>query len=285
MAASVSEIPRGDITTAINFVKPLAQGDEPYFMYVRKAPPEGVPIFNLQFEQHVTTIHDLRGRESSVNLNNDSLQLLKEASLPTGVNFASNESITKLHYPSVEKQIRAAMPDASKIFVFRHAVRKTDNPAEYAPAALFAHVDHTAPAVADRVTRHLGSEAPSLLKGRYRLVHHWQVINEPVQTCPLAFVSASTVGDNDVAPVVSHLPDFSEDFGVAHYQAGHKWYYWSGVAPNEAILMQLFDSAAADPASGVKGGRAVHSAFVDPRTPADAPPRFSIETSVLVFGP
>ncbi|KAH8587797.1 hypothetical protein B0O99DRAFT_640794 [Bisporella sp. PMI_857] len=282
---AVVDIPRGDLFTAINFVKPLSLGDEPYYMYVRKAPPEGVPIFNLQIESHNTTIHDLRGIEDSVNFDNDSLKLLKSAPVPTGVEFESEESVKKIHYPSVEKQIREAIPDATKIVVFRHAVRKTDNPAQYAPAALFAHVDQTAPAVADRVRRHLGSQADSLLKGRYRLVHHWQVINEPVQTFPLAFASAATVGADDIAPIVSHLPDFSEDFGTPRFRESQKWFYWSGVTPNEAILMQLFDSAASDPASGVKGGRAIHSAFVDPRTAADAPPRFSIESSVLVFGP
>lgn len=279
------EIPRGDVTTAINFVKPLEPGDEPYYMYIRKAPPEGVPLFNLRIEPQVTTIHDLRGLEDTVSFDKDSLKLLQNAPVPTGVDFSSDESIQSKHYPSVEKQIREAMPESTKIHVFRHAVRKTDDPAKYAPAAMFAHIDQMGPAVADRVRRHLGDEAESLLRGRYRLVHHWQVINEPVQSCPLTFASAETVGPDDVDPVVSHLPSFSEDFGVARFRKAQKWQYWSGVKPSEAILMQLFDSAAADPASGVKGGRAIHSAFMDPRTPENAPPRFSIETSVLVFGP
>jgi len=285
MAAAAVDVARGDVTTAINFVKPLGLGDEPYYVYVRKAPPEGVPIYNIQVEPKVTTIHDLRGHEDSVNFDNDSLKLLPEAPFPTGVDFTSEASVQKIHYPSVERQIREAIPDATKIVAFRHAVRKTDHQAPFAPATLFAHIDQTAPAVADRVRRHLGSEADELLKGRYRLLHHWQALNAPVQTFPLAFASASTVDPDDISPIVSHLPEFSEDFGTPRFRESQKWYYWSGASPNEAILMQLFDSAASDPASGVKGGRAIHSAFVDPRAPADAPPRFSIETSVLIFGP
>lgn len=279
------EIPRGDVCASINFLKPLGPDDDPYYIYIRCAPPEGIPPMNLRIEPHRTTIHDLRGHEQTVNLDQDSIKLLASAAIPPEVDFGSDESIKHAYYPAVEKHLRAAIPDATQIRIFRHAVRHTGAPKQYAPAALFAHVDQTGPAVADRVRRHLGTEASSLLQGRFRLIHFWQVINGPVQTMPLAFASAATVSDADLAPVVSHLADFSEDFGAPRFNESQKWYYWSGVDPGEAIVMQLFDSAAADPASGVRGGRAIHSAFKDPRTPENALPRFSIETSALVFGP
>ena len=47
---------------------------------------------------------------------------------------------------------------------------------------------------------------------------------------------------------------------------------------NEALLFKTFDSAT--------DGRArftIHSSFDDPTSPADAPPRTSIETRCLVF--
>jgi hypothetical protein len=240
---------------------------------------------NLRIEPRLTTIHDLRGHEETVNLDHDSLKPLRSAPVPYQVDFGSDESIKNTYYPAVEKHLRAAIPDATKMSIFRHAVRHTGAPKEYAPAALFAHVDQTGPAVADRVRQHLGMEAPALLQGRFRLIHFWQAINGPVQTMPLAFASAATVSDADISAIVSHLTDFSEDFGAPQFSENQKWYYWSGVGPDEAIVMQLFDSAAADPTSGVRGGRAIHSAFKDPRTPENALPRFSIETSVLVFGP
>ena len=279
------EIPRGDVTANINFLKPLGPYDDPYYIYIRCAPPESVPPMNLRIEPHSTTIHDLRDREHTVNLDHDSIKLLRSAAIPPGVDFGSDESIKDTYYPDVEKHIRAIIPDATKICIFRHAVRHTGAPRQYAPAALFAHVDQTGPAVADRVRRHLANEASSLLQGRFRLVHFWQAINGPVQTMPLAFASAATVSDADVAPVVSHLADFSEHFGAPRFNEDQKWYYWSGVDSGEAIVMQLFDSAVVYPANAVYGGGAIHSAFKDPRTPENALPRFSIETSVLVFGP
>lgn len=280
-----AKIPRGDVSTNINFLKPLGPDDDPYYIYIRCAPPEAVPLMNLRIEPRPTMIHDLRGHEETVNLDHDSLNLLRSAPVPYQVDFGSDESIKNTYYPAVEKHLRTAIPDATKMSIFRHAIRHTGAPKEYAPAALFAHVDQTGPAVADRVRRHLGMEAPALLQGRFRLIHLWQAINGPVQTMPLAFASAATVSDADISAVVSHLSDFSEDFGAPQFSENQKWYYWSGVGPDEAIVMQLFDSAAADPASGVRGGRAIHSAFKDPRTPDNALPRFSIETSVLVFGP
>ena len=48
--------------------------------------------------------------------------------------------------------------------------------------------------------------------------------------------------------------------------------------PDEALLLKCSDSATDVPARF-----APHSAFIDPTTPADAPPRESIEVRTLVF--
>jgi hypothetical protein len=124
-----------------------------------------------------------------------------------------------------------------------------------------------------------------------------------VYTCPVAVASSATVKDEDIRTFVSHLggvgglgmplgrpvakPDpaeqYREDFGAPRYADGQRWHYLSGISQDEALLIQIYDSAATVKGSGVKGGRAVHSAFRDPRTPAGAPDRWSIEVSCLVF--
>jgi hypothetical protein len=48
--------------------------------------------------------------------------------------------------------------------------------------------------------------------------------------------------------------------------------------PDEALLLKCSDTATSVPARFTP-----HSAFVDPTTPADAPPRESIEVRTLVF--
>ena len=58
----------------------------------------------------------------------------------------------------------------------------------------------------------------------------------------------------------------------------HRWFYVSALREDEALLVKCYDSAL--------DGRArfaPHSAFEDPTTPPDAPPRESIELRAFVF--
>ncbi|KAJ6142461.1 hypothetical protein N7471_001914 [Penicillium samsonianum] len=231
-------------------------------MSIKCSPPEGVSYTNIRGEPSMVTVQDLRGKESSVNLDHDSIHI-------------------------VQGQILANVPGATKVHIFRHGIRYTNNfPVPYNPPALIAHLDHTGAAVVDRVRYHLHEEeAEKLLQGHYRVIHFWQCLNGTVYTCPLAIASSATVKDKDIVTMVSHLKDLSEDFGAPINRDHQKWYYLFRVGADEAIMLQIFDSYGSKPGSGVKGGRAVHVAFKDPRTPPNAPYRWSIETSALVFGP
>jgi hypothetical protein len=62
------------------------------------------------------------------------------------------------------------------------------------------------------------------------------------------------------------------------YNPNHRWFYFPEMTPDEALLLTCYDSAT--------DGRTrfgPHTAFVDPTTPTDAPPRESIELRTLVF--
>lgn len=59
------------------------------------------------------------------------------------------------------------------------------------------------------------------------------------------------------------------------YNEGQKWYYKSGLTPEEVILIKCFDSE--------DGLRVPHSAFVDPDTDDIEEARESIEVRALVF--
>lgn len=281
-------VPSGDVTATLLFSRPFAEGEVPY-MYIKVPPPEGVPYTNISPVPNAVTVHDLRGKESTVDLDHDSIQIVQNIPRSKEIDFDDETSIKGIYYPFVERQIKAHVPSAKRVHIFRHGIRHTKNyPLQYNPPAMIAHLDHTGPAVADRVTRHLGADAPKLLEGRYRLIHFWQSLAGTVYTCPLAIASAGTVKDEDMVRMISHVKDdngerFSEDFQAPIYKEHQKWYYLSGVQEDEAILLQISDS---DVKKGgrVLNGRAPHVAFRDPRTPENAPQRWSIEVSCLVFG-
>ncbi|KAI2787751.1 hypothetical protein POX_f08128 [Penicillium oxalicum] len=299
--------PKGDITTPILFAQDFQKPSTGY-MFIKNPPPAGVPYTNIRGEPAMVTVEDLRGKENSVNLDRDSLQVLQgltDVPRSPEVNWNSVESVEKTFYPAVEAAIKSAIPGAHTVHIFRHGIRHTQNwPVPYNPPAMIAHLDQTGPAAINRVLRHMGPvEGPRLLQGRYRIVHFWTPLNGPVYTCPVAVASSATVKDNDIQIFVSHLggiggldmplgrpvakPDASEqyreDFGAPRYADGQRWFYLSGITQDEALLIQIFDSNALQKDSTVQGGRAVHSAFRDPRTPQGAPDRWSIEVSCLVF--
>ncbi|KAI9776746.1 MAG: hypothetical protein M1839_009390 [Geoglossum umbratile] len=307
LAANLPPPPSGDITTPVLFAQHFDKGTTGY-MFIKNPPPAGVPYTNIRGEPSLVTVEDLRGKEASVTLDRDSLQILRGLTqVPRNpeVNWDSNSSIETTFYPAVESAVKAAIPGTHTVHIFRHGIRHSKNwPVPYNPPAMIAHLDQTGPAVINRVLRHMGPvDGPRLLQGRYRIVHFWTPLNGPVYTCPVAVASSATVADEDVRIFVSHLggvgglgmplgrpvakPDpaeqYREDFGAPRYADGQRWFYLSGITQDEALLIQIFDSKSLLKGSEVKGGRAVHSAFRDPRTPPGAPDRWSIEVSCFVF--
>ena len=68
-----------------------------------------------------------------------------------------------------------------------------------------------------------------------------------------------------------------ETYGVK-YNPAHRWFYIPEMRTDEVLLLKCYDSEL--------DGRArflPHTAFIDPTTPSDAPPRESIELRTLVF--
>jgi hypothetical protein len=309
LAAQVGPPPGGDITTPLLFAQEFSKGSTGY-MFIKNPPPAGVPYTNIRGEPSLVTVEDLRGKENMVTLDHDSLQILQNlnAKIPKApeVDWDSPSSVESVVYPAVQAVMQATLPGNPTVFAFRHAIRHTKAwPVPYNPPAMIAHLDQTGPAAVNRVLRHMGPvEGPRLLQGRYRIVHFWQPLNGAVYASPVAVASSATVKDDDIRTFVSHLggvggpdmplgrrpivPDapghqYREDFGAPRYAEGQRWFYYSGISRDEAMLIQIFDSKALLKGSDVKGGRAVHSAFRDPRTPPGAPDRWSIEVSCLVF--
>jgi hypothetical protein len=58
----------------------------------------------------------------------------------------------------------------------------------------------------------------------------------------------------------------------------HRWFYVPRMRTNEALLLRCYDSK-----TDGRARFAPRSAFTDPTTPPDAPPRESIEIRALVF--
>jgi hypothetical protein len=172
---------------------------------------------------------------------------------------------------------------ADRVHIFDHTVRRRVPGAQdrrdglRQPVAR-VHVDHTEKSGPQRVRDLLPDEADELLRGRLQIINLWRPIRGPLRDSPLAVCDAGTVSRQDLVPSDLIYPDRTGETYAVLFSPAHRWYYVPEMERDEVLLLKCYDSR-----SDGRARFAPHSAFVDPTTPSDAPPRESIELRSLVF--
>lgn len=132
--------------------------------------------------------------------------------------------------------------------------------------------------------------AEKLMSSRWGIINVWRPL-KPLTRDPLGVCDGSSVPERDLKEFTFNLKgpngtytDISKGDKVTSWSVyrpqkpgAHKWYYLSGMSPEEVILIKCFDSK--------KDGRcrrAPHSAFEDKRY-LDHEARTSVEVRCLVF--
>jgi hypothetical protein len=250
----------------------LKRGPERPAYYVIDPPP-GVPRWNGVDDPHEVFIEDARGRESEFTLDRNGFALVKAPSAVA--DFYDSEEIKRVYYPEVERLLRDTL-EASRVVVFDHNVRNAGRPGVDPPSRQ-VHNDHTVNSAPRRVRDHLGAEAEELLKHRFGVVNVWRPIRGPVLDSPLALCDARSFTNDDLIATDRVYAHVRGETSRVEYNPSHRWYYFSEMQPDEALLIRIHDSA--------DDGRArlsFHTSFENPLTP-HAPPRESIEVRALVF--
>jgi hypothetical protein len=243
--------------------------------YYRIEPPPGVPVWNGLDDPREVSIEDARGRESEFTLDGNGFALVKA---PTAAaNFYDPEEVKRVYYPEVEQLLRDRL-GASRVFIFDHNVRNASQPG-LAPPSRQVHNDHTVSSAPRRVRDHLGADAEELLKHRFGIVNVWRPVRGPVLDSPLALCDAQSFTDDDLIASDLVYAHVRGETSRVEYKPTHRWYYFSEMQTDEALLIRIHDSA--------NDGRArlsFHTSFENPLTPG-APPRESIEVRALAFFP
>jgi hypothetical protein len=265
------------VKAELNYLAPIVGKPRTYAF----DPPPGEPKSTNLPEPHIVPIFDGRLIAKSFSLDREGFELVRH---PTVVrNFLDDEEVRRVYYPLVEAFLKATLR-ADRVFIFDHTVRKrVEGAADIRGAgprqpATRVHVDQTVTSGANRVREHLPDEAEELLKGRVQVINLWRPIRGPVQDTPLAMLDGRTVKDGDLVASDLIYPNRRGETYSVKYSSDHRWFYFPEMTPDEAILLKCYDSET--------DGRTrfgPHTAFVDPNTPADAPPRESIELRTLVF--
>ena len=262
------------ITAPLSYLAPTA---ETPFTYTYE-PPAGQPA--RHGEPDIRRVAVANGRGVATSLDREGFELHR---VPTAMgDFYDAETVKRVYYPEIERLLKDAT-GAAEVLIFDHTVRNTapeqQSGRRVRGAAARVHNDYTEASAPQRVRDLLPpAEAEARLGRRYAEINVWRPISGPVKTQPLALCDARSLDPADLVRTELRYPDRTGEIYTVTFSPRHRWLYFPEMRADEALLIKCFDSA--------RDGRArlsVHTAFDDPATPANAPPRESIEVRAFVF--
>lgn len=262
-----------DVTTSLNY---LGEVNEPLFTYAYDSPP-GHPKTNVTMMPRPVVVHDARWLNPVPTVDREGFALVRQRSRLE--NFYDEDQVRGVYYPECERLL-SDLTGAPRVVVFDHIVRnatRTNEKGIKMPATA-VHNDYTASSGPQRLRDLLPEEAVELLRNRFAIINVWRPLRGPVLDSPLGVCDARSIAPDDLVPNARIYPDRRGEIQAVKFNRAHRWYYFSEMQPEEALLLKCFDSA--------HDGRArftAHSAFLDPTAPPDSPPRESIETRALVL--
>ena len=267
------------VEAELNYLVPMHE--RPRYLAYNTGPE--APQSNMAHQAHRVRIHDMRPAASEIALDSQGFALAEQRTAVR--DFWDDDEVRRVYYPEAAQFIAEAT-GASRVFVFDHVQRRrVPGSADRSAAgprqpATRVHVDHTARSGPQRVRDLLGDEAEELLRGRVQVINLWRPIRGPLRDAPLAVCDAGTVEPSDLVPSdLVYRDRVGETYSVL-YNPAHRWYYVPEMRRDEALLLKCCDTR-----TDVRARFMPHSAFTDPTTPRDAPPRESIELRTLVFHP
>ena len=244
----------------------------------------GSVVRDGDYTEAVVQVHDARALVPAPTLDRQGFALVTPDFAPPA--DGDPEAIRAETYPLVERYLRR-LTGATRVLVFDHNLRSGDQrraEAEgLAPPVRMAHNDYTeasGPKRAREVLEDAGlpeAEIEHLLAGRVAQINLWRPL-KPVRSAPLTLADARTVAAEELVPTKRVSKTRSGEIYYVAHGFGQLWYSFPDMDPDEALLIKGYDSA--------KDGRArftPHSAYDDPRSPANAPPRESIELRTFAF--
>ena len=237
---------------------------------------------NLKLDLRVVDIRD--ARDAGLTLEREGITI---AAHPTAVlDFRDQEAARTVYLQEVEQLIRDLTGAARVVVMGGAGLRYAERSPDYGTGvnsypARFIHIDYTdtsAPDLAGR-TPAAAEARPGRRMAGYNI---WRVVSQPPQDVPLAVCDARSVAAEDLVRGdaffdVGDPPWWNFEAYLVRHNPAHRWYYYSDMRPDEALVFKSFDS---DPGEAV---RVPHTAFNDPSAPADAPARVSVEARAFAF--
>lgn len=223
-------------------------------------------------------IADARELSPAPEIDREGFGLVTE---PTRVaNFYDADEVRRVYYPEVVEFVKR-VTGARAVHVFDHTLRVEDEATRRKYGTRLpvqvVHNDYTEDSAPKRVRDLLGAEAEAFLSRRYAFVNVWRSFGESAERFPLAVADGRSVPSADIIGVDMIYPDRVGEIYYAAHSPGQRWYWFSRMRRDEAMLLKCFDSA--------RDGRmryTIHTGFANLSAPPGTPPRESIEVRTLL---
>ena len=264
------------VRAELQYVQPPA---DRLFSYTYEPPP-GRPLSNAVSDPVKVAIKDARPIRAALTLDHEGFTLVRHRSAVA--DFHDDAQVATTGHAEAARIVEAAT-GASRVVVFDHTWRRRSTgkadqaPAGARPQATRVHNDYTEASGPQRVRDLMGDEAQALLQKRFAFINVWRPIIHPANDWPLAVCDARSVEPEQLAATELIYPDRSGEVFAAIHNPAHRWFYFPDMQLDEVMLIKCYDSRR-DVARFT-----LHTAFADPKTPADAPPRESMEFRTIAF--
>ena len=196
--------------------------------------------------------------------------------------FTDEAERQRVYDPEVQALVKKHS-GASDVLVFDHTIRASDEESQRVsgarPTVKGVHNDYTERSAPIRLREIVGdAEAERRLTKRWAIIQVWRPIRRPVMIDPLGICDGRSIPQQGFIKVERRYKYRTGEVYHIAYNPSHVWYHFPQMTRDEALVFKVFDSDLA------KQSRfTAHSAFDDPNTPPDAPPRESIETRTFAF--
>ena len=261
------------VTTTLNYLAPMQERPR----YYTFEPPAGTPWRNTKGDRRQVEVHDARGAAPPPGLETSGFEIRHlEVALADATDA---EAVRSHYYPAVEQLVRDTT-GAAQVLAFDHNIRHGDAERTGVEGlqgpVRFVHNDYTEASGPQRLRDLLGNAEALRVRGRrFAVINVWKPLHRPVEVAPLAVCDATTLAASDFIPTDLVYRDRTGEIYSLTFSPKHRWWYYTAMRPEEALLLKCYDSAE---------GRTrftAHTAFDDPTSPPNAPPRQSIEVRTL----
>ncbi|KAF5599973.1 7-alpha-cephem-methoxylase [Fusarium pseudoanthophilum] len=213
-------------------------------------------------------ISDIRGHESDFTLDKHGFQLFEWKHQFPNVGPSFQEE----GYPAVVKFMKDVLGSHVKVCVSVRVNREALH--------LKRRKDQTYEGTIAKIKHDFGSQAPSILSQRFRIINVWKPL-KPVRQYPLTLCDYRTCDEKDGHRSDLVYPHVVSENVLFSYSSDQKWYYVSGQSDEEVWLIKTMDSLARSEDVAMY---TPHTSFFDENPAVAEEIRESIELRVYVIG-